>query len=74
MVVASLADYEALALKLAREPERLDALRRKLAANRATAPLFDGERYRRHIERAYLQMIERQRGGQPPASFDVVPD
>ncbi|MFI5029515.1 MAG: tetratricopeptide repeat protein [Reyranellales bacterium] len=71
LVVNSLADYEALALALARDPERLDALRRKLVANRATAPLFDGERYRRHVEQAYLQMMERQRSGQAPESFDV---
>lgn len=73
LVVSSLADYEALASRLARDPERLDALRRKLSANRARASLFDGERYRRHVEQAYLQMMERQRRGEPPASFDVVP-
>jgi protein O-GlcNAc transferase len=71
LVVDSLADYEALALALARDPERLDAQRRRLVANRARAPLFDGTRYQRHVEQAYLQMIERQRSGQPPASFDV---
>jgi len=71
LVASSLAGYEALALSLARDPGRLDALRRKLAANRTTAPLFDGARYRRHVEQAYLRMVERQRSGQPPASFDV---
>ena len=73
LVVESLDAYEALALDLARHPDRLDALRRKRAANRPTAPLFDSERYRRHVEQAYLQMIERQRNGQPPSSFDVRP-
>jgi predicted O-linked N-acetylglucosamine transferase (SPINDLY family) len=73
LVVDSLADYEGLALALARDPERLAALRARLAANRATAPLFDSERYRRHVEQAYLQMIERQLSGQPPAGFDVQP-
>ena len=71
LVVDSLADYEALALALARDPERLLSSRRKLAANRMTAPLFDGDRYRRHVEQAYLQMMERHRRGEPPASFDV---
>jgi predicted O-linked N-acetylglucosamine transferase (SPINDLY family) len=71
LVASSLADYEALALALARDPERLEALHGKLAANLAKAPLFDGERYRRHVEHAYRQMVERQRSGQPPASFDV---
>ena len=33
--------------------------------------LFDTDRYARHIERAYIAMVERQRRGLPPASFDV---
>jgi protein O-GlcNAc transferase len=73
LVTESLADYEARALELAREPARLEALRQKLARHRTTAPLFDSERYRRHVDRAYLQMIERHRRGEPPASFDVPP-
>jgi predicted O-linked N-acetylglucosamine transferase (SPINDLY family) len=73
LVVESLDAYEALALDLARNPDRLQALRRRLAANRSTAPLFDSERYRRHVEQAYVQMIERQQSGKPPASFDVPP-
>ena len=40
LITTSLADYEALALKLARDPAALSDLRRRLAANRATAPLF----------------------------------
>jgi protein O-GlcNAc transferase len=71
LVTESLADYEARALELAREPGRLEALRQKLARQRTTAPLFDSERYRRHVDQAYLQMIERHRRGEPPASFDV---
>ena len=47
---ASLADYEALALELAREPQRLDALRARLAANRSTQPLFDMVRFSRALD------------------------
>jgi predicted O-linked N-acetylglucosamine transferase (SPINDLY family) len=71
LIVESLADYEALALKLAREPDRLAALRQKLMANRTSAPLFDTDRYVRHIESVFTTIVERQRRGQPPASFDV---
>ena len=49
--------YEALALSLARDPARLTALREKLAANRATAPLFDTVRFARNLEKAYAQML-----------------
>ncbi len=71
LIVELLDDYEALALNLAREPDRLDALRQKLTAARTAAPLFDTDRYARHIESAYAAMVERQRRGQAPASFDV---
>jgi predicted O-linked N-acetylglucosamine transferase (SPINDLY family) len=73
LITESLEAYEARALELARDPPQLEALRKKLARLRATAPLFDSERYRRHVEQAYLQMIERQRRGEPPVSFDVAP-
>jgi len=58
LVTHSLAEYEALALQLAANPERLSALRARLAANRMTAPLFDTDRFRRHLEAAYLRMLE----------------
>jgi predicted O-linked N-acetylglucosamine transferase (SPINDLY family) len=72
LIVESLADYEALALKLARDPELLAGLRQRLMRARLTAPLFDSDRYVRHIESAYATMVERHRSGLAPASFDVV--
>jgi len=71
LIAADLADYEALALALATEPGRLAAIRAKLARNRASCPLFDTDRLRRHMERAYLGMWERQEAGLPPAGFAV---
>src|SRR5207237_7511074 len=41
LVTRSLAEYEALAFELAREPARLAELRRRLADNRWRTPLFD---------------------------------
>jgi predicted O-linked N-acetylglucosamine transferase (SPINDLY family) len=73
LIAPSLEAYEALALALARDPARLAALKAKLAANRATAPLFDAERFRRHIERAYETMWEIARAGEAPRPFDVAP-
>ncbi|HEU4647037.1 MAG TPA: tetratricopeptide repeat protein [Burkholderiales bacterium] len=58
LVTHSLAEYEALALQLAANPGRLSALRARLAANQMTAPLFDTDRFRRHLEAAYLRMLE----------------
>jgi protein O-GlcNAc transferase len=71
LVTHNLDDYEALALKLAAEPDMLSGIKTKLASNRDTCPQFDTDRSRRHIEKAYTTMLERQSRGEPPASFDV---
>ncbi len=70
---ASLADYEALAIGLGRDPARLAALRQRLIASRATAPLFDAQRFARHLEAAWLGMAERHHAGTPPQAFAVLP-
>jgi predicted O-linked N-acetylglucosamine transferase (SPINDLY family) len=49
-------DYEAMAVTLARDPERLAVLKAKLAANRAGAPLFDTQRFARDIEEIYAKL------------------
>jgi predicted O-linked N-acetylglucosamine transferase (SPINDLY family) len=71
LVTFSLADYEALALKLASDPALLGSLRQKLAHNRERYPLFDTGRFTRHIETAYTTMWERHQRGEPPESFAV---
>ena len=71
LVTANLADYEALALKLAREPKLLQSIRQKLEANLSTCALFDTDRFRRHIEAAYTQMWQRAEAGEAPQSFAV---
>jgi predicted O-linked N-acetylglucosamine transferase (SPINDLY family) len=66
LITPSHAEYEALALELATQPGRLACLRRKLALNKTTHPLFDTARFTRHLEAAYLRMHERSRAGLPP--------
>jgi predicted O-linked N-acetylglucosamine transferase (SPINDLY family) len=66
-------EYVALAVNLARDVNRLAAIRAKLAHNRGTRPLFDTDRLRRHIESAYETMSERRQRGEPPVSFTVTP-
>lgn len=73
LVTETLADYEALAIALANGRPRLAAIRAKLARNLATAPLFDTDLFRRHIEAAYLTMHEIALRGEPPRSFAVAP-
>jgi predicted O-linked N-acetylglucosamine transferase (SPINDLY family) len=70
-VTASLQEFEASALRLARNPAALSEVRARLARNRQTWPLFDTARFTRHLESAYTTMWERQQRGDAPASFAV---
>ncbi len=49
-------EYEALAMRLATHPDELQAIRRKIAENRTTSPLFDTPGFVRSLERAYEEM------------------
>jgi predicted O-linked N-acetylglucosamine transferase (SPINDLY family) len=71
LVTESLSSYEALALKLAREPELLAAVKAKLKRNRDTHPLFNTARFTRHLEAAFTIMWERHQRGERPAAFAV---
>jgi predicted O-linked N-acetylglucosamine transferase (SPINDLY family) len=73
LVCSDLAQYEALALRLATRPGELAAIAARLADNRPSSPLFDSERFRRHLEAAYLSMFARHLQGQAPLSFAVPP-
>ena len=73
LIAESLADYEALAIRLAREPQTLAAIRAKLARNLPSSPLFDTARYARHLEAAFETMVRRHGQGLPPESFAVAP-
>ena len=53
MVMASLADYAARALALARAPAELAAIRARLADNQVGQPLFDTDRFCRNLEAVY---------------------
>jgi predicted O-linked N-acetylglucosamine transferase (SPINDLY family) len=56
LVTTSLEDYASLALQLAQQPERLRSLKERLAACRATAPLFDTVQFTRDLEACYQGM------------------
>jgi predicted O-linked N-acetylglucosamine transferase (SPINDLY family) len=74
LVTDDLAAYECLALRIASEPRLLQDLRDRLQRQRLSQPLFDSDRYRRHIESAYLRMREIWQRGEYPVSFSVAPD
>jgi protein O-GlcNAc transferase len=51
--------YEALIVNLSSNPERLAQIREKLANNIQSSPLFNTERYTKHIENGYQQAYQR---------------
>ena len=71
LITHSLPEYEARALQLARRPSELAELRKRLARNRLTSPLFDSERFTRHLEKAYGMMWERYVSGEAPQHIEV---
>jgi protein O-GlcNAc transferase len=71
LVTYSIEDYEALALRLAKDSSLLEGYRNRLAANRLVHPLFDTDHSRRHIEAAYMTMWETWQRGEAPKSFSV---
>jgi predicted O-linked N-acetylglucosamine transferase (SPINDLY family) len=73
LIARSLEEYEALALRLASDEKRLAAVRAKLQRNRLSKPLFDTDRFRRHLEAAYLEMWRIWQSGEAPRAFAVEP-
>jgi protein O-GlcNAc transferase len=67
LVAPSLEEYEALALRLAGDAQLLGGLRRRLVQSRRNSPLFDTERFCRHLEAAYAAMQERLQRGESAA-------
>lgn len=64
-------DYIAQAVALYNDRDRLKGYRERIDRQRFVAPLFDSERFTRHIEKAYEMMAERARAGLEPVKIDV---
>ncbi len=60
-----------MAVAMARSPLRRRALKTRIEQNRLRLPLFDTERFTRHLEAAFEMMVERAAKGLPPKAFDV---
>jgi predicted O-linked N-acetylglucosamine transferase (SPINDLY family) len=67
LITRSMDEYEALALRLARSPEELGSIRRKLMRNRATGQLFDTPAFTRSLETAFEIMWANHVAGKPAA-------
>lgn len=63
--------YESLAIDLAMHPEKLKAIKEKLANNLPTAPLYNTPLFTQHLESAYLSMYDRYQNGLDPEHIYV---
>ncbi len=66
LVTQSEEEFEALAVRLATQPQALAAVKSRLTRQ---CPLFDTDLFRRRIEAAYLRMWEACQAGQKPQGF-----
>jgi len=66
LITLSQPQYEAQAIELAHQPQKLAAIRTKLAQNRLTTALFDTQRFTQHLEAAYARMYQLYRAELPP--------
>ena len=64
-------EYESLAIKLAKDPERLKILKDKLINSLPTSPLYDSKLFTSHLEAAYLTMYKRYQDGLNPIDIEV---
>jgi predicted O-linked N-acetylglucosamine transferase (SPINDLY family) len=66
LIAGDAQDYERRAIELALNPQKLRTLRDRVDLARATAPLFDVQRFTADLENAYVLMHERVLAGLPP--------
>ncbi|MFZ2028724.1 MAG: tetratricopeptide repeat protein [Vitreimonas sp.] len=71
LIASDEASYEALAIALAADRQRLRAIRAKLAANRSTSPLFNTALFARNLEAAYDTAFTRYLNGEAPADITI---
>jgi len=71
LITSSQDTYQTLAIELASDPQKLAAIKHKLASHRLTKPLFNTQRFTRYIEAAYCRMWEIWQRGESPRGFIV---
>jgi protein O-GlcNAc transferase len=69
--VTSLSEYEALALRVARDSTLAKAIKKQLLDQRSIAPLYQTTRLARDIEKAYQAMLHRFDQGLAPDFLDM---
>jgi predicted O-linked N-acetylglucosamine transferase (SPINDLY family) len=71
LITTTKSAYERLAIELSTNPEKLTSIKKKLAENRLKSPLFNSPLFSKHIEAAYLKMMEFYWADQPLVEFQI---
>jgi protein O-GlcNAc transferase len=71
MIANSFSDYEALALKLARNPETLMEIRLLLETDRVSSRVFDGAEFAKNLEYAFESIWKRYSEGLDVANLEL---
>jgi len=64
-------EYESIAINLATMPEKLNAIRKKLAQNRLTTPLYDTRTFIKNLESTYIKMYQKYEADLVPDHIDL---
>ena len=71
LVATNRAQYEALAIELANNAQKLFSIKTRLHEGRLTSLLFDSAKFTCSLEQAYTQMWSRYQQDLPPDQFLV---
>ena len=66
LITHSVDDYEALAVELATQPDKMNELKKRLMHNKLSSPIFDGQHLSQHLEGLYREMHRRHLEGLTP--------
>ena len=66
LITSSPEEYEALAIELATNPDKLKIIKEKLLDNFSTAPLYDTSMFTKNLEFAFTEIYERYHQGLEP--------
>lgn len=72
LIVKTQEEYELLAIDLAKNPDRLCNIRRKLRDSRSTSPIFNSALYAKNIESLYIKMLERYDEDLKPENIQLI--
>ena len=71
LITKSKKEYEDLVLELVNNPKKLSTIKQKLLANRSSQPLFNTEKYTKHLEDGYKSVFNRYMQGLNPKNIYI---